>query len=49
MIALIEDNREAITELCERHGVRRVAVFGLIVFLTGNQALRFWTGCCGAR
>lgn len=28
MIALIEDNREAIAELCERFGVRRLAVFG---------------------
>ncbi|HEV2066409.1 MAG TPA: nucleotidyltransferase domain-containing protein, partial [Thermomicrobiales bacterium] len=28
MIALIEDNREAIAELCERYGVRRLAVFG---------------------
>ena len=28
MIALIEDNREAIVELCERYGVRRLAVFG---------------------
>jgi predicted nucleotidyltransferase len=28
MIALIEDNREAIIELCEQYGVRRLAVFG---------------------
>lgn len=28
MIALIEDNREAIAELCERFGVRRLSVFG---------------------
>lgn len=28
MIALIEDNREAIAELCEQYGVRRLAVFG---------------------
>jgi predicted nucleotidyltransferase len=28
MIALIEDNREAIVELCERFRVRRLSVFG---------------------
>ncbi len=28
MIALIEDNREAIAELCKQFGVRRLAVFG---------------------
>ncbi len=28
MIALIEDNREAIAELCRQFGVRRLAVFG---------------------
>jgi len=28
MIALIEDNREAIVALCRQHGVRRLAVFG---------------------
>lgn len=28
MIALIEDNREAIAALCRAHGVRRLAVFG---------------------
>jgi predicted nucleotidyltransferase len=28
IIALIEDNREAIVELCERFRVRRLAVFG---------------------
>ena len=28
MIAPIEDNREAIAALCERYGVRRLAVFG---------------------
>lgn len=28
MIALVEDNREAIVALCERHGVRRLALFG---------------------
>jgi predicted nucleotidyltransferase len=28
MIGLIEDNREAITALCEQYGVRRLAVFG---------------------
>ena len=28
MITLIEDNRDAIVELCERFGVRRLALFG---------------------
>lgn len=28
MIALIEDNREAIAALCEQYGVRRLSVFG---------------------
>ncbi|MBA2247840.1 MAG: nucleotidyltransferase domain-containing protein [Chloroflexia bacterium] len=28
MIALVEDNREAIVALCERYGVRRLSVFG---------------------
>ena len=28
MIALIEDNREAIVALCEQYGVQRLAVFG---------------------
>ncbi|MDQ3539749.1 MAG: nucleotidyltransferase domain-containing protein [Chloroflexota bacterium] len=28
MIALIEDNREAIVALCEQFGVRRLSVFG---------------------
>lgn len=28
MIALIEDNREAIVALCREHGVRRLSVFG---------------------
>jgi len=28
MIALIEDNREAIAALCRQYGVRRLAVFG---------------------
>ena len=28
MIALIEDNRKAIVELCERYGVRRLSLFG---------------------
>jgi len=31
MIALIEDNREAIAALCEQYGVRRLAVFGSAV------------------
>ena len=28
MIALIEDNRDAIVALCERYGVRRLSLFG---------------------
>ncbi len=28
MIALIEDNREAIVALCERFGIRRLSLFG---------------------
>lgn len=28
MIALIEDNRDAIVDLCERYGIRRLALFG---------------------
>lgn len=28
MIALIEDNREAIVALCKQYGVQRLAVFG---------------------
>jgi predicted nucleotidyltransferase len=28
MIALIEDNRDAITALCRQYGVRKLAVFG---------------------
>jgi len=28
VIALVEDNREAIFALCERFGVRRLALFG---------------------
>lgn len=28
MIALVEDNRDAIVALCERFGVRRLALFG---------------------
>jgi len=31
MHPLIEKNREAITELCRRHGVRRLGVFGSIL------------------
>ncbi|MBA2247838.1 MAG: nucleotidyltransferase domain-containing protein [Chloroflexia bacterium] len=31
MIALVEDNREAIVALCERYGVRRLSVFGSAV------------------
>jgi hypothetical protein len=31
VIALIEDNREAIVALCERDGVRRLSVFGSAV------------------
>jgi uncharacterized protein len=31
MHPLIEHNREAITELCRRHGVRRLDVFGSIL------------------
>jgi len=31
MIALIEDNREAIAALCRQYGVRRLAVFGSAV------------------
>ncbi len=31
MIALIEDNREAIAALCREHGVRSLAVFGSAV------------------
>ena len=28
MIALVEDNKDAIVALCERYGVRRLSVFG---------------------
>jgi len=31
MIALIEDNREAIVALCRQYGVRRLSVFGSAV------------------
>lgn len=31
MIALIEDNRDAIAALCQHYGVRRLAVFGSAV------------------
>lgn len=38
MIALIEDNREAIGELCERYGVRRLTLFGSTAKGTFNPA-----------
>jgi uncharacterized protein len=31
MHALVEDNRQAITELCRLHGVRRLELFGSIL------------------
>jgi predicted nucleotidyltransferase len=36
MIALIEDNRDAIVALCEQYGVQRLAVFGSAVKGTFN-------------
>ncbi len=38
MIALIEDNREAIASLCQRYGVQRLAVFGSAVRGTFDAA-----------
>ena len=38
MIALVEDNREAIVALCERYGVRRLSVFGSAVTGTFDPA-----------
>lgn len=38
MIALIENNREAIAALCREHGVRRLAVFGSAVTGTFDPA-----------
>ena len=38
MIALVEDNREAIVALCERYGVRRLSVFGSAVMGTFDPA-----------
>jgi len=38
VIALVEDNREAIVALCERYGVRRLSVFGSAVTGTFDPA-----------
>ncbi len=38
MIALIEDNREAIDALCQQYGVQRLAVFGSAVKDTFDPA-----------
>jgi hypothetical protein len=38
MIALVEDNWEAIVALCEQHGVRRLSVFGSAVTGTFDPA-----------
>ena len=38
MIAIVEDNREAIVALCERYGVRRLSVFGSAVTGTFDPA-----------
>lgn len=38
MIALVEDNKKAIVELCKRFGVRRLALFGSAATGTFNPA-----------
>jgi len=38
MIALIEDNRNAIADLCRQYGVRKLAVFGSAAKDTFNPA-----------